>query len=67
MKLKIKYPYGESHFGTIIKEGYYFVDKTRYIEYLEEADESYVTFFATATFWEKFIYLHAGTLLRGAI
>ena len=44
MKSSIKFPYGRSHFGSLIKRGYHYVDKTRYIEWLEEAEESYIIF-----------------------
>ena len=44
MKPSIKFPYGRSHFGELIKKGYHYVDKTRYIEQLEEAEESYIIF-----------------------
>ena len=42
---KIKFPYGRSNFAGLVKEGYYFVDKTPYLEWLDEADESYLSFF----------------------
>lgn len=41
---KIKFPYGRSNFAGLVKEGYYFVDKTPYLEWLDEADESYLIF-----------------------
>lgn len=44
MKKRIKYPYGESNFGFLIKEGYVYVDKTFYIEELEYSTENHVVF-----------------------
>jgi hypothetical protein len=39
-----KIPYGISYFPTMSTEGYYYVDRTRYIEQLEEAGEKYLFF-----------------------
>lgn len=44
MKPKIKFPYGRSNFRLLIKDGYHYVDKTPYVEWLEESDESFVFF-----------------------
>ena len=41
---KIRFPYGRSNYASLIKRGYHYVDKTRYIKWLEETDESYVFF-----------------------
>ena len=41
---KIRFPYGRSNFRRLILEGYHYVDKTWYIEWLEESDEAYVIF-----------------------
>ena len=38
----MKLPYGESNFEKIRTEGYWYIDKTRYIELLEAGPESYV-------------------------
>ncbi len=43
MKLK-KIPYGLSDYKRIKSENYYFVDKTKYIEILENSNERYVMF-----------------------
>jgi hypothetical protein len=43
MKLK-KIPYGLSDYKLIKSENYYFVDKTKYIEILENSNERYVMF-----------------------
>ncbi len=31
----MKFPYGEANFHTIRTEGYFYVDKTRYLEFLK--------------------------------
>ena len=35
-------PYGKSNFKSVIEENNYYVDKTQYIEYLENSDSDYV-------------------------
>ncbi len=37
----MKLPYGLSNFAELRTEGYFYVDKTRYIELLEAAPEKY--------------------------
>jgi len=37
----MKFPYGISNFAELRTEGYFYVDKTRYIELLEAAPEKY--------------------------
>ena len=44
MKKKYKLPYGESNFGNIVRQGYYYVDRTPYIERLESLGERYLFF-----------------------
>ncbi|MCC5944650.1 MAG: AAA family ATPase [Bernardetiaceae bacterium] len=44
MKKQIKFPYGISNFASIAEEGYYFVDKTPYIEQLENWGDKYFSF-----------------------
>ena len=39
-----KLPYGVSDYERIIKDGYYYVDKTKYIEKLENLAEPYIIF-----------------------
>ena len=39
-----KLPYGKSDYETIIENGYYYVDKTSYIEKLENLPETYIMF-----------------------
>jgi len=43
-KSKIKFPYGRSNFKLLIEKGYHYVDKTHYIEWLENSDEAYIIF-----------------------
>ena len=43
MQLK-KIPYGLSDYKRIKSENYYFVDKTKYIEKLENLNENYMMF-----------------------
>ena len=40
----MKLPYGISNFAMLVRNQYYFVDKTYYLEYLENADEKYIFF-----------------------
>jgi len=42
--MSIKLPYGISHFNKLVSENYYYVDRTAYIEKLEQASEPYVFF-----------------------
>ncbi len=37
--MKLKMPYGISNFEELIREDYYYVDKTKYIEKLESLPE----------------------------
>ncbi|MDR3250212.1 MAG: AAA family ATPase, partial [Tannerella sp.] len=39
-----KLPYGTSNFGSLIEQGYYYVDKTRFIELLENEENKTVFF-----------------------
>ncbi|MCO6478368.1 MAG: AAA family ATPase [Phaeodactylibacter sp.] len=39
-----KIPYGISNFASIVREGYYFVDRTEYIARLESLGEKYIFF-----------------------
>lgn len=41
---KIKLPYGIVNFKRLRTEGYYFVDKTRFIEVLESCGEPFIFF-----------------------
>ena len=41
---KIKLPYGISNFKRLITDGYYYIDKTKYIEQFESCNEPYMFF-----------------------
>ena len=42
--MKLKMPYGISNFEELIKEDYYYVDKIKYIEKLENLPEKRIMF-----------------------
>ena len=42
--MKLKMPYGISNFEELVNDGYYYVDKTRYIEKLENLPEKRIMF-----------------------
>jgi len=44
MKQRKKIPYGISNFKSLVDEDYYFIDKTKYIEILENFNEKYLIF-----------------------
>lgn len=44
MKLPLKLPYGISNFRDLIQQGYYYVDKTPFVELLESYGEKYFFF-----------------------
>jgi hypothetical protein len=41
---RIRLPYGISNFQILVRDGYHFIDKTNYIEQLEENPERYIFF-----------------------
>ena len=41
---RIKLPYGISNFEGLVRDNYYYADKTKYIEQIEEYDEPYIFF-----------------------
>jgi hypothetical protein len=41
---RIRLPYGISNFQRLVRDGYYFIDKSNYIEKLEENPEPYIFF-----------------------
>jgi hypothetical protein len=45
-----KIPYGVSNFQDLIDQDYYYVDKTNYIERLENLNEKYIGFFRPRRF-----------------
>jgi hypothetical protein len=42
--MSVRLPYGVSYFEKLITENYYYVDRTAYIEKLEQASEPYIFF-----------------------
>ncbi len=42
--MSIRLPYGISNFSLLVSENYYYVDRTAYIEKLEQANEPYIFF-----------------------
>ncbi|RKZ72134.1 MAG: 9-O-acetyl-N-acetylneuraminate esterase, partial [Gammaproteobacteria bacterium] len=42
--MSIRLPYGISNFSQLVSENYYYVDRTAYIEKLEQANEPYIFF-----------------------
>jgi hypothetical protein len=41
---KLRFPYGVSNFESLVLQGYYFVDKTPFLEQLEEWGEKNIAF-----------------------
>ena len=58
-----KLPYGISDYEKIIKDNYYYVDKTMNIEKLENLSEALHNVFASTQIWENVIYKYFRTLL----
>jgi hypothetical protein len=52
---KIKLPYGVSNFNILTRDGYYYIDKTRYIEQLEENPERYIFFLRPRRFGKSLL------------
>ena len=46
----LKMPYGISNYEKIVSDGYYYVDKTKYIEKLENLWTPYIMFFRPSKF-----------------
>ena len=46
----MRFPYGETNFEKIRSEGYFYVDKTRYIELLENLQASHVVMLRSRRF-----------------
>ena len=40
----VKIPYGTSHFESLIRQGYYYVDRTSYIEQIENLGEKHIAY-----------------------
>ena len=58
----MKLPYGISNFARLIEDGYHYVDKTRYIEQLENEPALYL-FLETTAFWQVVVCFHVELLL----
>ncbi|MFW6351774.1 MAG: AAA family ATPase, partial [Bacteroidota bacterium] len=50
MNSRKKIPYGISNFEALITQNYYYVDKTKHIEILENLSEKYISFFRPRRF-----------------
>jgi hypothetical protein len=50
-----KIPYGVSSFEKLVSEGYYFVDKTKYIELIENLNEQYLIFLRPRRFGKSLL------------
>lgn len=46
----IRLPYGISHFGTLIRDGYHYVDRTSFLAQLEQLNEKYLFFLRARRF-----------------
>jgi len=51
----INLPYGVSNFNILVRDGNYYVDKTRYIELLEENPERYIFFLRPRRFGKSLL------------
>ena len=58
-----KIPYGMTDFESIIRDGYYYVDKTQYIEKVENISRFFF-FVRPRRFGKSLFPEHAGSLLR---
>ena len=58
-----KLPYGISDYEKIVDNEYYYVDKTSYLEKLENLVERYIYALKTKKIWENFVYKRARKLL----
>ena len=52
---RIKLPYGISNFKRLVRDDYYYVDKTKYIEQIEESDEPYIFFLRPRRFGKSLL------------
>ncbi|BDU51396.1 AAA family ATPase [Haliovirga abyssi] len=53
--MRKRIPYGISNFEKLVKEDYYFVDKTKYIELLENMNEPYLIFLRPRRFGKSLL------------
>ncbi|MDR0415377.1 MAG: AAA family ATPase, partial [Prevotellaceae bacterium] len=49
-------PYGNSNFGSVIADGYCYVDKTRFIEQLEDENNKYQFFIRPRKFGKSLFF-----------
>ncbi|ETR67291.1 MAG: AAA-ATPase-like protein, partial [Candidatus Magnetoglobus multicellularis str. Araruama] len=52
---RIKLPYGISNFNRLVRDKYYYIDKTKYIEQLEENPEPYIFFLRPRRFGKSLL------------
>jgi len=52
---RIKLPYGISNFERLVRDKYYYIDKTKYIEQLEENPEPYIFFLRPRRFGKSLL------------
>ena len=62
--MNLKMPYGISNYEELVTENYYYVDKTKYIEKLEELPEKKNNVFTPKKIWKNTIYKCIRKLLR---
>ena len=51
----IKIPYGKGDFKTLIKEGYFYQDRTSYIQTLEDWDDTYLLYLRPRRFGKSLL------------
>ena len=51
----IRFPYGVSNFKTLVSEGYYYIDRTDYLEKLEKTDSPYQFFLRPRRFGKSLV------------
>ena len=56
--MNLKMPYGISNYEKIINDGYYYVDKTMYIEKLENLPETNIMFLRPRKFGKHYLQVY---------
>jgi len=51
----MRLPYGISDYATLINRNYHFIDKTQYIEQIENSPEPYLFFFRPRKFGKSLL------------
>ena len=59
----VKLPYGISNFEDLVTQGYYYVDRTNYLEVFENLSTKYHFFLRPTPFWEEFMGFGIAILL----